>query len=368
MPIQMPIQMQYEQDQSWMKRALQLAKKGVGRTHPNPRVGAVVVQKGEVVGEGWHHRAGEAHAEVNAIADAKGRTVGATIYVTLEPCSASGRTPPCTQAILDAGIQRVVFASYDANPKMAGGGALLAEQGIAVLGGLMQAEADALNRPFFHYLKTGLPWVLAKAAISLDGKLATHTHDSKWITGSKARQHVHRMRAECDAIVVGAGTLREDNPSLTVRDARLRGKPPLRVVMARQTPEFFPHCALLSGDAPTRIYVQALRDQAELWQQAGVDVVKVPSLEAALRHLAKDGCLQVMVEGGGRLHAALFEAQLAHELLLYQAPRLIGGRDAVNLWHGVGICQMVDAPSLPDIQRKTLGEDQLIRGRIRYPK
>jgi len=353
-------------DLSMMKRALQLAKRGIGRTHPNPRVGAVVVQDGVIVGEGWHRRAGEAHAEVNAIADAHGHTQGATIYVTLEPCSGFGRTPPCTQAILQAGIRRVVFASSDPNPHMAAGAQVLEAEGLEVLGGVLQVEGDALNRPFFHYLRTGRAFVMAKAAISLDGKLATRQHDAKWITGEKARRHVHQVRAACDAIVVGAGTLRDDNPSLTVRDARLRGEPPLRVVMARQTPAFFTICALLSDAAPSRIYTQQSNADDERWQDAGVEVVQVEDLKAALCHLAAHGCLQVLVEGGGQLHASLFESKLADELLLYQAPLLIGGVESVNLWHGLGIASMAEAVRLVDVKRRQLGADWLIRGTVAY--
>jgi len=353
-------------DTQWMRQALKLAKKGVGKTHPNPRVGAVIVQDGVMVGQGWHHCAGEAHAEVLALADAGEQAKGATMYVTLEPCAGFGRTPPCTQAILQAGIQRLVFASHDPNPKMAAGADVLRQHGLLVLGGVLEDEANALNRPFFHYLDTGLPWVMAKAAVSLDGKLATRAHDSQWITGAVARRHVHRMRAECDAIMVGAGTLRDDNPSLTVRDARLRGTPPLRVVMARHTPEFCNDYQILSDEAPSCLYVQQSNDQNVRWQAAGVQVIEVPDLKAALKDLAERNCLQIMVEGGGSLHASMFEERLANELLLYQANVLIGGIGAVNLWHGLGIEKMSDAVRLVEVVRKKMGEDVLIRGRLVY--
>jgi len=353
-------------DIQWMQYALKLARKGVGRTHPNPRVGAVVVQDGKMIGQGWHQCAGESHAEVHALADAGAGAKGATIYVTLEPCSGFGRTPPCTQAILDAGIQRVIFASYDPNPAMSAGAEVLKQHGLEVFGGVLEAEANTLNQAFFHYLKTAMPWVMAKAAISLDGKLATHAHQSKWITGAAARKHVHRMRAECDAIMVGSGTLREDNPSLTVRDARLRGCPPLRVVMARDTPKFSQEYQILSDEAPSCLYVQQSNKHNKYWQAAGVDVVQVNDLQAALKDLAGRGCLQILVEGGGKLHASLFEQKLANELLLYQAPVLIGGVDAVNLWHGLGIADMSEAVHLVDVKRKKLGEDMMIRGCLIY--
>jgi len=353
-------------DIKWMKCALKLAQKGIGRTHPNPHVGAVVVKDGMLVGQGWHQCAGEAHAEVHALTDAGEQAKGATMYVTLEPCSAYGRTPPCTQAILDAGIQRLVFSSSDPNPSMAAGGKCLEQHGVDVLGGVLKEQSKQLNRAFFHYLKTGRAYVIAKAAISLDGKLATRQHHSRWITGKKARQHVHRLRAECDAIMVGAGTLRDDNPSLTVRHARLRGGAPLRVIMAKHTPDFSKDYKILSDEAPSVIYMLTGNQYDELWQQSGVDVLQVESLEAALKDLAKRGCLQVMVEGGGKLHTSLFEQRLTNELVLYQAPVLIGGTDAVSLWDGLGIDTMSEAVYLVDVKRKKLGKDRMIRGSLVY--
>lgn len=355
-------------DLSYMKRAIKLAKKGIACTHPNPRVGAVVVNHGKIVGEGWHHKAGEAHAEVNALLDAGEQAMGGSIYVTLEPCAGHGRTPPCTDAILKAGINRVVFASADPNPDMAGGSQLLEAQKLEVLGGVLADEADALNVAFFHYVKTGMPYVIAKAAISLDGKLATRNHDSQWITGEKSRRHAHQVRAISDAIVVGSGTLKDDNPSLTVRDIRLKGEHPLRVVIAKQTPAFFSECKLLNDEARSRMYVYTSNSQTALWQKAGMDVVQVCDLQAALKHLAKDGCLQVMLEGGGQLHAAFLEHQYANELLLYQAPLLIGGTQAVNFWHGLGVSHMNDVVRLQDIQRRKLGDDMMIRGKLCYPR
>jgi len=266
----------------YMTRAIKLAQKGIARTHPNPRVGAVVVNHGKIVGEGWHHKAGEAHAEVNALQAAGEQALGGSIYVTLEPCAGHGRTPPCTEAILKAGITRVVFASADPNPNMAGGSQFLQAQGIEVLAGVMVDEANALNVAFFHYVKTGMPYVIAKAAISLDGKLATRNHDSQWITGEKARKHAHQVRAMSDAIMVGAGTLKDDNPSLTVRDVRLKGEHPLRVVIAKQTPDFFSECKLLSNEAQSRMYVYANNKHTKLWQEAGMDVVEVSDLQATL--------------------------------------------------------------------------------------
>ncbi|MDX8403095.1 MAG: bifunctional diaminohydroxyphosphoribosylaminopyrimidine deaminase/5-amino-6-(5-phosphoribosylamino)uracil reductase RibD [Mariprofundaceae bacterium] len=359
---------QSKQDQRWMKRAIMLAKKGIGTTHPNPRVGAVIVNKGIVVGEGWHQHAGEPHAEINALEKAGHKARGGTLYVTLEPCSSTGKTPPCTGAILRAGIWRVLFASSDPNPKMAGGGELLKIRDIEVTGGLLADEADKLNGPFFHYVKTGRPYITAKGAISLDGKLATYRHDSQWISGEKSRKHAHGLRAEADAIIIGTGTLSHDNPSLTVRDAKVKGNVPMRVVIGMRTPKFSPDCKLLDDAAPTRIYVRTINEETAKWRDAGIQIGRAPNLITILKHLAQDGCLNILLEGGGRLHAAFFEAQLTDELVLYQAPILIGGSDAVSLWHGRGVDQVKQALQLENIQRRKMGEDQMIRGKVIYPE
>ena len=350
-----------------MQRALELAAKGMGTTHPNPRVGALVVNHGQVVGEGWHVRPGEAHAEVMALQQAGEQARGGALYVTLEPCAAHGRTPACTDAIRRAGIRHVIYASSDPNPDMAGGAKVLQAAGIDVTGSVLKAQADALNRPFFHYLRTARPYVIAKAAISLDGKLATRTHHSQWISGPACRLHAHMLRAECDAIVVGAGTLKHDNPSLTVRDTAAVGNVPLRVVLCFETPVFFEACKLLSGDAPTRFYVRSVNAHTQRWRDAGVQVERADSLMAILQHLAADGYLQIMLEGGGALHASFLECRFSDEMVLYQAPMLIGGRDAVSLWGGNGAERIDQAIRLTDVERQQLGCDQMIRGRVVYP-
>ena len=358
---------QQKEDERWMKRAILLAKKGIGTTHPNPRVGAVVVKDGKKVGEGWHERAGEPHAEIVALEKAGSKARGGTIYVTLEPCSAKGKTPACTEAIQRAGIWRVVYASSDPNPQMAGGGKLLEAHHIDVTGGVLAEEADKLNGPFFHYIKTGRPYIIGKAAISLDGKLATYRYDSQWISGEQSRKHAHGLRADADAIIIGTGTLKHDNPSLTVRDAKVKGDVPMRVVIGMNTPRFFPECKLLDGAAPTRMYVRTTNEDTEKWRAAGVQIGRAPNLITILKHLAQDGCLNILLEGGGKLHAAFFESQLTDELVLYQAPILIGGSEAVNLWHGRGVEQVSQALRLDEIQRRKMGDDQMIRGKIIYP-
>lgn len=352
----------------FMKQAIKLARRGVGTTHPNPRVGAVVVKNGVIVGEGWHEFPGGSHAEAMAIEHAGEKARGATLYVTLEPCSAHGRTPPCTDAIRGSGIAHVVYASSDPNPKMAGGGKVLSASHVEVTGGFMAEEADRLNIPFFHYIRTGRPYVTAKAAISLDGKLATRTHNSQWISGEASRKHAQGIRAQVDAIVIGAGTLQFDNPSLTVRDVEVKGKPPLRVVLCFETPRFNPESKLLSDDATTRFYVRSSNEHTVKWQEAGVEIERLSSLDAILKHLAADGYLHLLLEGGGYLHSSFFEGRFTDELVLYQAPILIGGRDAICLWNGLGVERIDDALYLADIKRRVLGDDVMIRGRVVYPE
>lgn len=352
--------------EQWMQIALTEAMKGLGNTHPNPAVGAVIVRDGQVLNKGFTQACGGNHAEVEALKHA-GDVAGATLYVTLEPCAAEGKTPACTSAIIPSGISTVVYASSDPNAKMAGGAKVLEDAGIEVVANICQEEADNLNRPFFHFMATNMPWVIAKAALSLDGKMATRTKHSQWISGAESRKHSHGVRAMCDAIVVGVGTLVHDNPSLTVRDAAMIGKPPLRVMLGKQAPEAWKDCKLLSDETPSRFYITQDDDNAQAWRELGMDVVLVKNYEEAFQHLAADGCLQVLLEGGGKLHAVCFEAKISNELLIYQAPLLIGGTEAMSLWHGLGVATMQDVPHIENIERQILGDDMLIRGDIVYP-
>ncbi|MDQ6964163.1 MAG: bifunctional diaminohydroxyphosphoribosylaminopyrimidine deaminase/5-amino-6-(5-phosphoribosylamino)uracil reductase RibD [Mariprofundales bacterium] len=355
-------------DERWMREALKLARNGIATSHPNPRVGAVVIRNNQVVGRGWHTAPGEAHAEIMALADAGEAANGATLVVTLEPCSACGRTAPCTEAVVAAAINRVVFGSHDINPAMAGGGKLLADHGVTVTAGVLAEECDLLNRPFFHGLQQHRPWIVAKAATSLDGNLATAGGDSRWISNPAARKQAHRLRAEVDAIIIGAGTLRCDNPQLTPRGVRRRGEAPLRVVICRTLPQFKTDYHLANiGEAATRIYSQQLTDDAMEWQEAGVEIVTYSTLHEIAAHLYTNGDLLVMVEGGGELYGALLRAQLIDEMVLFQAPLLIGGERAVHLWGGDGSTRVANAPRMINIKRRSLGDNQMIRGELIYP-
>lgn len=313
-------------EERFMARALALAERGLYTTTPNPRVGCVIVRDGEILGEGFHERAGGPHAEVAALADTRSRghdPAGAALYCTLEPCTHTGRTPPCTDAIVAAGISRVVAAMADPNPSAAHGAQSLRAAGIAVDVGLMEREARSLNCGFVSRVTRGRPWVRMKTAASLDGRTALADGASRWITGGEARADGHAFRARACAIVTGIGTVLADDPELTVR-AVATSRQPLRVVVDRhgQTP---PQAKVLRGGA----LVVTADARLSAWS-AGVEHLTLPDargrvdLAALLRELARRGCNEVHVEAGARLNAALLEADLVDEVLAYVAPSLIG--------------------------------------------
>ena len=393
-----------QQDEQFMRRALALARLGVGKTSPNPAVGAVLVlaplgagRGGKIIGEGWHKRAGGPHAEVEAIRQAKGegrkakcdkdKTHGRdaratrsslfalrssaviTLYVTLEPCCTWGRTPPCTDAIIAAGVKRVVVAARDPNPKHNGRGLkILRRAGIRVEAGLLAEEAARLNEAFNKWITTGMPFVIAKAAMSLDGKIATRTGDSKWITSEAARREAHRLRAGADAIMVGANTVIRDNPQLAVRHG-VRGKQPLRVV------------ADARGRAPTnarlfhamhrnRTIVVTTKLSSSRWRRylvlRGIDVVVVPQkgrrvdVRAALKALGKRDVTSVLVEGGGELLGSMFDARLVDRVALFLAPIVIGGREAVSAVGGKGAAKVKRAVRLRDCRWRSIGRNEML--------
>lgn len=358
-----------------MQHAIALARQAEGHTSPNPMVGAVVVRDGEIVGQGFHARAGEPHAEVHALHDAGDKAKGATLYVTLEPCNHHGRTPPCTDAILDAGITEVIYAVPDANPVATGGGQRLRTAGLQVSSHICHDEAYELNRFFFHHLQTKRPYVIAKFASSLDGKIATHTGHSKWITGDIARQRAHQLRHTVDAIMVGTGTAIADNPRLTTRLPIDNPKHPTRIVLDRQGRIPLSH-HLFSPDLPNQTIVATTdampaQHKAEL-QQRGVDVLHLLtdskqriSIDALLDELGQRSIQSLMVEGGATLLGTLFEASLIDEVWAFIAPMLIGGgHDAPAVIQGFGVARVDDAPRLHNVQLEQLGNDILLRGKL----
>lgn len=318
-------------DYIFMSQALRLAEQGLYSTTPNPRVGCVIVRDEQIVGSGWHEKAGQPHAEINALADAGAAARGATAYVTLEPCSHHGRTPPCADALIAAGIARVVIAMEDPNPLVSGRGcALLQQAGISIQTGLMQAEAYALNAGFVSRMTRKKPWVRLKIAASLDGKTALNNGASQWITGEAARQDGHRWRARSCAVMTGIGTVESDNPQLTVRHAETNRQPKKIVVDSRLA---IPLAArVLQNDAETFIFTAQTgnREKKAALSQLNAQVMVLPNaggrvdLQRMMAALADLGINEVLVEAGGRLNGALVDAGLVDELIIYLAPHLIG--------------------------------------------
>ncbi|MFZ5974827.1 MAG: bifunctional diaminohydroxyphosphoribosylaminopyrimidine deaminase/5-amino-6-(5-phosphoribosylamino)uracil reductase RibD [Bacillota bacterium] len=363
-----------DEHEKYMQRALELAKKGWGRTNPNPLVGAVVVKDGSIVAEGYHEKLGRAHAEVSAFAHAQGDVSGGTLYVSLEPCSHYGRTPPCAEAIIQKGIGRVVVAMEDPNPLVAGRGIrMLREAGIDVTVGVLEAQAKKLNEIFIKYITKKKPFVIMKAAMTLDGKIASVTGDSRWVTGESARQHVHHIRDRVAAIMVGINTVLSDDPSLTTRLAAKKGKDPVRIVVDSR------------GRIPLRSRVIETESEAGLILatttaidaekekhliEKGVRVIKAGGAEGrvdlnklmdALYALEIDS---VLLEGGGGLNAGALQAGIVDKATVFIAPKIIGGRDAKTPVEGAGIQRMQDAVRLEDVSVQRFGEDILVEGYI----
>jgi diaminohydroxyphosphoribosylaminopyrimidine deaminase / 5-amino-6-(5-phosphoribosylamino)uracil reductase len=358
----------------FMGRALELARNGLGLAAPNPMVGAVVVRSGRVVGEGWHEGPGTAHAEVNAIGAAGDLARGATLYVTLEPCSHYGRTPPCAPAVVEAGIIEVVCAVRDPNPAIDGRGFfILREAGVQVTEGVLREEVEELIAGFARHVRTGLPLVTLKMAASLDGKVAARDGSSRWITGKAAREDVHRLRAAAGAIVVGAGTAMADDPSLTARLPGFRGKGPLRVLLdaTGRTPATG---ALFDRSAPTVVAtVPACPGEARAaWESAGAEVLVVEGpgvagrvpLYPLMEALGKRDVQDVLIEGGPTVAWAAVEEGVVDRLVLYLAPKLIGGRDAPGILGGDGIATIADALSVKIRGWEQVGEDIKVVGDV----
>jgi diaminohydroxyphosphoribosylaminopyrimidine deaminase/5-amino-6-(5-phosphoribosylamino)uracil reductase len=346
-----------------MRRALALAEQGRGRTSPNPVVGAVLVRDGTIVGEGFHERYGGPHAEVMALRAAGEQARGATLYVTLEPCCHVGLTGPCTEAILAAGVRRVVAATIDPNALVSGKGiALLRAAGVEVEVGLLEPEAREQNRFYLRWITTGLPFVGLKWAMSADGRIATRTGDAKYLTGETARALVHRLRAEWDAVLVGVGTVATDDPELTVR--LVEGRNPLRVVLDSRlrTP---PTARLLKAPGSTLV-VGALpldAEKARALEAAGAEVVGVPAFEgrvdirSLLRLLGNRRLTSVLVEGGAEVHASFFRAGAVDEVHGFVAPLVIGGREAPGPVGGAGAALLAQAARLALVRQERLGDD-----------
>jgi diaminohydroxyphosphoribosylaminopyrimidine deaminase/5-amino-6-(5-phosphoribosylamino)uracil reductase len=362
-------------EEAWMMRAIELGHEG--RPSPNPHVGAVVVKDGQIVGEGRHERAGADHAEVQALKEAKGAAEGATLYVTLEPCNHRGRTPPCVDALIAAKLARVVIGCSDPNPHVTGGGAArLRAAGIEVTEGLAEPAARALIATWTKFITTGLPYVSLKLALSLDGRIATRSGASKWVTGPEARALVHMLRSRHDAVAVGIGTALADDPRLTVRDAS--GVSPTRVVFDTklrlprhsrlvETAVDVPTWVVCSGDAPS--------DAEEALTARGVEILRVPSSAegrldagAALRLLATKGIVTLMIEGGAELAGSVLAGRWADELHAFVAPILLGPRGRPGAVDWAGPATPADAPRIASATWELCGSDAYVRGPLQYPQ
>jgi diaminohydroxyphosphoribosylaminopyrimidine deaminase / 5-amino-6-(5-phosphoribosylamino)uracil reductase len=323
-------------DEEFMREAIREARRGAGATHPNPAVGAVIVSGQTIVAKGWHRAAGSPHAEIEALKRARQRARGATLYITLEPCSTQGRTPPCTRAIIEAGLGRVVFGATDPNRKHSGrAAALLSRAGIEVHGGVLAGPCAALNREWNKWIATGMPYVIAKAAMTLDGRINS-SPESRWITGEASRRDAMKLRSRVQAILVGGGTVRVDDPQLTVRGIS-HSSQPLRVVWTK------------SGQLPAsaRIFTDEYRDRTI--------VLTGISLGSALRELGSREIASVLIEGGGRVLGEAFDASLVDEVCFYMAPILVGG--AIPATSGRGVRDNEHAVRLSSVQFKRIGSE-----------
>ena len=361
-------------DIQWMRRALELAARGRGHTSPNPMVGAVLVDKsGQLLGEGWHHHAGEAHAEVNVIADAaaRGNSIrGATLYVTLEPCSTTGRTGPCVEAILKAGIARVVCAATDPNPAHQGRGLeLLWQAGVEVVSGVLSKESCKLNRAFNHWIVKRTPFVTLKSAMSLDGKIATAEGESQWVTGEASRKHAMEFRAQVDAILVGVRTVLADDCALTVRLPGYEGKRLRRIVLDSQarTPltakvvsdEWRSLTTIVVSESALADRVRALRRNVEVWQLPP-DPDGHPRISCLLEKLGNESVTHLLVEGGATVADSFLRQGFVHRIHFYYAPRIIGGERALSSVSGKGVKYLSETPLIQNPEWMPIGNDFLL--------
>jgi diaminohydroxyphosphoribosylaminopyrimidine deaminase/5-amino-6-(5-phosphoribosylamino)uracil reductase len=355
-----------------LQLAFRLAKRGFGRISPNPMVGAVLVKHGKIIGQGWHHRAGEPHAEVEALRSAKEDPRGATLFVTLEPCCTHGRTPPCAGAIIAAGLKRVVVAALDPNPAHCGRGLnILRKAGISVRSGLLEEREWQLNEAFRHWIVHRTPFVIVKAAMSLDGKIATRAGESKWITGPEARAYGMTLRTGADAILVGVNTIVMDDPSLAIRQSGFEDKKLRRIVLdptgriPLQSKVIIDHLAPWTTVVVTRAAsprrLSALRRQVNVWQapvrNGGID------LRWLLKKLGRDQVASLLVEGGGETNASFLSQRLAHRVAFFYAPMVLGGRDAPKAVAGDGLSNLTSRIILRDVQWRGLGGDLLLTAR-----
>jgi diaminohydroxyphosphoribosylaminopyrimidine deaminase / 5-amino-6-(5-phosphoribosylamino)uracil reductase len=365
-------------DTRFMRQALNLARKGLGRTAPNPAVGAVIVQGEKILAKGYHRNAGGDHAEVDALKKMQGRAPGATMYVTLEPCNHVGRTPPCTNAILESGIKRVVIGMRDPNPRVKGGGAkFLAEHHVAVTVGVLESECRETNEAFVKYAATGRPFVTVKSAQTLDGWTATVRGDSRWITNDRSRRYVHQLRNQMDAILVGVGTVLADDPQLTCRLNGGKGRDPLRVVVDTHLRTPLNARVLTQNSAAGTVLMagsNVKKSTRQSYEKGKNRVILCPTkqgridLNALLEILGKRMITSVLVEGGAGIIGSLLREGLVDKFYIFKAPKLLGGGDGKPMAEGAGPQMMQQCISLRDLRVKRFAEDILVTGYPDYGK
>jgi diaminohydroxyphosphoribosylaminopyrimidine deaminase/5-amino-6-(5-phosphoribosylamino)uracil reductase len=362
----------------YMRLALRLAGRGYGSTSPNPMVGAVLVKRGEIIGRGWHHRAGEPHGEINALKDAmrrKNSVKGATLYVTLEPCSSHGRTPPCTEAIISAGIKRVIVGATDPNPRHGGKGfKILENAGVAVTRGILAEECERLNEAFNHWIVRRTPFVTVKAAMTLDGKIAAAGGESKWITAEKARAYGMKLRQGADAILVGINTILADNPSLTARGTKEKQLRRIILDARARTPSGSKVVSDTHASLTTIVVSESAPAKQALALSRRVDVIVAPSagrgflnLSWLLNRLGVQNVTSLLVEGGGEVNASFLLQGLAQRVAFFYAPKILGGKESIRAVAGKGVRGVSDAVRLTNPEYKSLGEDLLLTARVATP-
>lgn len=357
-------------DEIYMRRALELAEKGAGFTSPNPMVGAVIVKNGKIIGEGYHEKCGEGHAEVNAFASAKTDTSGATIYVTLEPCSHYGRTPPCADLIIKKKIKRAVIAMTDPNPLVSGRGIQkLRDAGISVTVGVLEEESRRLNEVFIKYITTKMPFVLYKSAMTLDGKIAAYTGESQWISSEMSRLDAHRLRHRMTAIMVGINTVLADNPMLTCRIDGCEN--PVRIIAdSNMRIPLDSKIVRTAHVVPTILAVCRENEKTEQLRESGVEILKVPDfcgsldMQALMAALGEKGIDSILLEGGGTLAFSAFAAGVVDKVRMYVAPKILGGRDAKTPVEGGGFPSPDSGVKLCGITYSMSGDDIVIEGYV----
>lgn len=372
-------------DQDYMMRAIELAKQGTGWTNPNPLVGAVIVKEGHIIGEGYHRRYGELHAERNAIAALKEPAEGATMYVTLEPCCHYGKTPPCTEIIIEKKIKKVYVGCLDSNPKVAGNGVrILREHGIAVETGILERECRDLNEVFFHYMETKTPFLAMKYAMTLDGKIACESGDSKWVTGEDSRNYVQRLRNRYRGIMAGIGTVLADDPMLNCRmeggrnPVRIICDSRLRIPQGSQIVKTASEIETIVAWSPNRALAwreqgidKTLEEKKQALECSGVILLEVPpkengelDLSHLLRQLGERGVDSILLEGGGTLNASALTENLVQRVYAFIAPKLVAGANAKSPIEGAGIPRMKDAVALEDVDVMRFGDDICMTGKV----